>query len=699
MMSKNKLLIYLLSTALVFPTFTTPTAVAKDNTDDMNQQTKVTHKSSQSKEDKQEQTDSNQRAHQAEKASSEKSPSKENGKSSKTHNKDNDVKADKNKTSNQSDQNSNHSHQTTTAVTDQNKQKNTNLVDQFYQNVAQSQSHMNDLLKPDKYDNSFSLTTLIQNLFNFDSNISNYEQSDDHTSQSSSASNRDDSTDSDNNDSKEVTSNKNSNSDIPSEGSHSSHSEDQSHQSSTSSSKAETDDSKVSDALSQWEHDDHKNTSQSQGQSSQQDESKQSSNQTHQPSSNQTTSHSSSNNNHSSISDSALDTILDEYSEDAKKTQSNYEQKSKHQKNTSQSSQNNNPQLPTEDELKHKSKPVQSFENDIKKSNTRSTSLFQQVPQIEDGKVSDDNFNVVDSQDTREFIKSIAKDAHKIGQKEKIYASVMMAQAILESDSGKSSLAQSPNYNLFGVKGSYNGESVNFNTLEAGSDNQMFSINAGFRKYPNLKSSLQDYADLIKNGIEGNPTIYKPTWKSEALTYKEATSHLSHSYATDPNYAEKLNSIIKHYNLTAFDKKRMPNLKKYTQSIGTETSGSDFKPFVEASGSSPYPQGQCTWYVYQRMQQYDSSISGDLGDAHNWNNHAEREGYTVTHSPKNHTAVVFEAGQLGADTQYGHVGFVEKVNDDGSIVISESNVKGLGVISYRTIDAEDANDLDYIQGK
>ena len=38
----------------------------------------------------------------------------------------------------------------------------------------------------------------------------------------------------------------------------------------------------------------------------------------------------------------------------------------------------------------------------------------------------------------------------------------------------------------------------------------------------------------------------------------------------------------------------MPNLKKYTQSIGTETSGSDFKPFVEASGSSPYPQGQCT---------------------------------------------------------------------------------------------------------
>jgi flagellum-specific peptidoglycan hydrolase FlgJ len=42
---------------------------------------------------------------------------------------------------------------------------------------------------------------------------------------------------------------------------------------------------------------------------------------------------------------------------------------------------------------------------------------------------------------TRDFIKTIAKDAHQIGQKEDLYASVMMAQAILESDSGNSALA------------------------------------------------------------------------------------------------------------------------------------------------------------------------------------------------------------------------------------------------------------------
>lgn len=45
---------------------------------------------------------------------------------------------------------------------------------------------------------------------------------------------------------------------------------------------------------------------------------------------------------------------------------------------------------------------------------------------------------VVENKATREFITSIAKDAHKIGQDNDIYASVMIAQAILESSSGNS---------------------------------------------------------------------------------------------------------------------------------------------------------------------------------------------------------------------------------------------------------------------
>lgn len=38
----------------------------------------------------------------------------------------------------------------------------------------------------------------------------------------------------------------------------------------------------------------------------------------------------------------------------------------------------------------------------------------------------------------------------------------MIAQAILESGSGESQLAKEPYYNLFGVKGSFQGNSVSF---------------------------------------------------------------------------------------------------------------------------------------------------------------------------------------------------------------------------------------------
>ncbi|MDG4525707.1 CHAP domain-containing protein, partial [Streptococcus suis] len=48
---------------------------------------------------------------------------------------------------------------------------------------------------------------------------------------------------------------------------------------------------------------------------------------------------------------------------------------------------------------------------------------------------------------------------------------------------------------------------------------------------------------------------------------------------------------------------------------------------------------------------------------------------------------------------YGHIAFVEQVKPDGSILISESNVQGLGVISYRVFDAQIAKQFTYVIGK
>lgn len=683
-MSKEKFLTYLLTTTLIVPSFstapianaaddhsTTPSSSQQRDTQNNNDSTNSDDKSTKITQEDDE-INTSEHKHEKTKQSSHQNTKKE--KQDKAHQQ-------------------NH-HGTQTSVTDDNYKKShqsTNLINQFYDGLSTHQSDFNRLWSPDQYDNSFSLTTLIQNLFHFDSDISDYEQPSHEEDDTNTNSKNNQSDDND-----KITDN-DQNAD------NSGHSEkypqqDEANKSDQSINRHDKENSDLSDQDNHSQSDETQDHEQSDN--NQQDHS---SNQSNGSNKNDKSS------SNQSISDSAIDSILDEYSEDATKTQKQYQtSKDKHSQDDKQhdTKQNNtkkqdvNPQLPTPNELKHKTKPAQSFEGDFKQSNTRATGLFQQLPKIEDGALTDGDINIVDSKSTRDFIKSIAKDAHQIGQKEDLYASVMMAQAILESDSGNSALAQKPNFNLFGIKGTYQGQSVSFNTLEADSTNNMFNITAGFRKYPDTKASLEDYARLIKKGIDGNPNIYRPTWKSEASTYQSATSHLSRTYATDPNYAKKLNSIIKHYHLTDFDKKEMPSLDKYNHTIHSDDqSQSSFKPFEENKGSSSYPQGQCTWYVDQRMKQFGQYIHSNLGDAHHWNNRAAREGYQVSSTPKKHTAVVFEAGQLGADTQYGHVAFVEKVNADGSIIISESNVKGLGVISYRTIDADDASQLDYITGK
>ena len=63
-------------------------------------------------------------------------------------------------------------------------------------------------------------------------------------------------------------------------------------------------------------------------------------------------------------------------------------------------------------------------------------------------------------------------------------------------------------------------------------------------------------------------------------------------------------------------------------------------------------------------------------------------------TPTEHSALSFSPGQAGADPTYGYIAFVEQVKSD----ISESNVKGLGVVSYRTFDAETAKQFTYVIG-
>ncbi|HDJ3184057.1 TPA: CHAP domain-containing protein [Staphylococcus aureus] len=107
-----------------------------------------------------------------------------------------------------------------------------------------------------------------------------------------------------------------------------------------------------------------------------------------------------------------------------------------------------------------------------------------------------------------------------------------------------------------------------------------------------------------------------------------------------------------------------------------------------ASGSNLYTSGQCTYYVFDRV---GGKIGSTWGNASNWASAAASSGYTVNNTPK--------AGAIMQTTQgySGHVAYVEGVNSNGSVRVSEMNYgHGAGVVTSRTISAHQAGSYNFI---
>lgn len=117
------------------------------------------------------------------------------------------------------------------------------------------------------------------------------------------------------------------------------------------------------------------------------------------------------------------------------------------------------------------------------------------------------------------------------------------------------------------------------------------------------------------------------------------------------------------------------------------------------SGGEGYPRGQCTWYVYNRMAQLGMKVDGYMGNGGEWDEKGKALGYTVSDEPHVGWAVSFPGGVAGSSPQYGHVAFVEAVNSDGSILVSEGNVVSLTTASWRVIPKETVEQASFIKGK
>ncbi|OUZ16385.1 hypothetical protein A5868_001306 [Enterococcus sp. 12F9_DIV0723] len=165
------------------------------------------------------------------------------------------------------------------------------------------------------------------------------------------------------------------------------------------------------------------------------------------------------------------------------------------------------------------------------------------------------DFGVEDTQkeenlSRQEFVEKLAPHAKELQQGYGVLPSIILGQAILESNWGQSQLAGEYK-NLFGIKASGNQPKISLETKEYMNE-QWITIQGDFKVYSTWEESLDDHTMLFVNGTNWNPQLYAGVLT--ATDYKQAAQALQTAgYATDPDYANKIISVIETYNLDRYD--------------------------------------------------------------------------------------------------------------------------------------------------
>ncbi|MER2057229.1 MAG: glucosaminidase domain-containing protein [Niallia sp.] len=173
---------------------------------------------------------------------------------------------------------------------------------------------------------------------------------------------------------------------------------------------------------------------------------------------------------------------------------------------------------------------------------------------------------------TDKFLNGIKSGALELWSKFGVLPSVAAGQAALESAWGESGLTTKYN-NLFGIKGSYQGNSAMMDTWEV-YGGKKYEIEDGFRAYPDQATSILDYGVFLTVNQRYKKAIGLKDYKSQIKAIHDA------GYATDPQYADKVISIIEKYGLDDWDKEVLEPKK---ETVKKSTAKADDKAIV------PYP--------------------------------------------------------------------------------------------------------------
>ncbi|POH18010.1 SH3 domain-containing protein [Fructilactobacillus sanfranciscensis] len=181
------------------------------------------------------------------------------------------------------------------------------------------------------------------------------------------------------------------------------------------------------------------------------------------------------------------------------------------------------------------------------------------------------------SSDRQDFINQLAPGAQNTWNEYGVLPSVSMAQAIVEGDWGQSA----PGNNLYGIKGDYNGNYTMQSTQEYYNGHYV-TIQDKFRAYPDLATSVEDHGNFLAVNPRYSNLLYSKDYAYVCQMLQ------ADGYATDPNYANTLISIISYNNLNRFDNgSSQPSTNQPGANTGNNQNNGNPAPSNDTNGMIP----------------------------------------------------------------------------------------------------------------
>lgn len=205
--------------------------------------------------------------------------------------------------------------------------------------------------------------------------------------------------------------------------------------------------------------------------------------------------------------------------------------------------------------------------------------------------------------------------------------------------------------------------------------------------YPGQKLKVSGTAATTTTNTPAKTTS---TASTSTYTVKsgDTLSVIASKYGTTYQKIQSLNGLS-NFIIYPGQKLKVPGTSTTTKT-GSSTSSSGYNTPI-FNHANLYDWGQCTWHVFNRRAEVGKGISTYWWNANNWDTAAAQDGYTVDHRATVGSILQTDAGY------YGHVAFVERVNSDGSIYVSEMNYSAApGTKTFRTIPATQVSSYKFI---